>query len=335
MDAQPEIRVRLFLLLASIFRSIDDKDYMGAFDIFLEAQVAYDAYHQGPKPARGSVQSNMIERAFTDIIGMTTEAMNLRVSARRSMSISGSVGPCLLTREVGAADLTTALSLAHQSLAFSGITDIQRFLGHYRRAIAYSNMGDFMTELDTIIPQSEHAAMLANTVPNWNDAHKCYRNAAQDAFYAVHLATVSDIHMLAKSQIESMQTLRESMCDKLGYVAKWHYYEMYRAGLARLQLPVLGLWEGDPTLSEYWGPHKMTLMALYRHGDESYGPSDAVLRNAFAAYDIRWRHDELGEIILENTPEERMHPTWVVPDDTREGLRDMALESDTFNMALR
>lgn len=335
MDAQPEIRVRLFLLVASMFQSLEDNDYLGTFDIFLTAQEAYDAYHRGPKPARGSVQSNMIEHTFSDIVVMAAEAMNLRVSARRSMSNSGSAGPCLLTREVGAADLTMALSLAHKSLAFSGVSDIQRFYGHYCRAIAYSNMGDFMTELDTIIPESEHAAMLADTVPNWNHALRCYKNAAQDAFYAVHLAAVSDLHTLPQDRIESMQTLRECMCDKLGYAAEWHFYEMYRAGLARLQLPILGLWEGDPALSEYWGPHKMTLMALYRRDDESYGPSDAVLKDAFAAHDIRWRHDGLGEIVLENTPEERMHPTWVVPDDTRAGLRDMTLESDTFNMALR
>lgn len=34
------------------------------------------------------------------------------------------------------------------------------FFGHCCRAIAYSNMGDFMSELDTIIPESEHADIL-------------------------------------------------------------------------------------------------------------------------------------------------------------------------------
>lgn len=335
MDTQPEIRVRLFLFLALVTRSIDDKDYLETFSIFSIAQEAYDAYHKGPKPARGSIQSNMIERTFSNIVAMTAESMNRRVSARRSMSISGSAGPCLLTREVGAADLTMALSLAHKSLAFSGVSDMQRFYGHYCRAIAYSNMGDFMTELDTIIPESEHAAMLVNTVPNRNDALRCYKNAAQDAFYAVHLARVSNLHMLRQDHIKSMQGLRECMCDKLGYDAKSHYYQMHRAGLARLQLPVLGLWEGDPALSEYWGPHKMTFMALFRRGDESYGLSDEVLKDQFARHDIRWTYNDDGDVILENTPEERMHPFWVVPDDTREGLRDMGLQSNTFNMAWR
>lgn len=339
MDAQPEIRLQLSALRALIAQSIDDGDYLETFSICSEAQRAYDAYHEGPKPAQGSVQSNMIEQTFIDIMSETAEAMNRRVSARRSISISGCAGPRLLTREIGADDFTLALSLAHKSLAYSGITDVQRFFGHYRRAMAYSNMGDYISELETIVPESEHAAMLADTVPEWSDALRCYENAAQDAFYAVH-ATVHipgayGPDVLPEGLIDAIHALHAHMCTKIEEDEEWHFIQMWRAGLARLQLPVLGIWEGDPTLSEYWGPHLMTLMAVFRHRDDSDGLSSADLEEEFAHHGIRWTHDQSGQMLLVDTPEDRMRPTWVVPDDTRDGLQAAGLFGSEFPRAWR
>lgn len=56
--------------------------------------------------------------------------------------------------------------------------------------------------------------------------------------------------------------LRPEMCAKLGYDADEHYAQMHRDDLARFQLPVLGLWEGESTMCEYRGPNHMMLVAL-------------------------------------------------------------------------
>lgn len=64
--------------------------------------------------------------------------------------------------------------------------------------------------------------------------------------------------------IKVLHTLRRCICNKLGYDENWHFYQMYHAGLVGLQLPVLGFWESDATLSEYCGPKRRMLLALLR-----------------------------------------------------------------------
>lgn len=46
-------------------------------------------------------------------------------------------------------------------------------------------------------------------------------------------------------------------------------------------------------------------------------------------------HDERGRILLVDTAEPRMRPTWVLPDDTRDGLRAAGLSGDKFELARR
>lgn len=50
--------------------------------------------------------------------------------------------------------------LAQFSLSSPGLTDGQRFNGHYRRAVGFANLGDFLTELN----KSERVAKLDDTV---------------------------------------------------------------------------------------------------------------------------------------------------------------------------
>lgn len=73
---------------------------------------------------------------------------------------------------------------------------------------------------------------------------------------------------------------------------------MHRADLARLQLLVTGLWEDDPALLEYSGPHNMTLMALFWLRVDTGGLGTVALKNEFARHGSQWAHDERGQILL-------------------------------------
>ncbi|KAK7726244.1 hypothetical protein SLS63_007758 [Diaporthe eres] len=110
---------------------------------------------------------------------------------------------------------------------------------------------------------------------------------------------------------------------------------MHHASLARFQLLVMGLWKGDPALLEYWGPHHMTLMALSQLRVDTGGLGTATLKDEFARHGNQWVHDERGQILLVETDETCMRPTWAVPDDTRGGLRAADLSGDKFELARR
>lgn len=341
--AQGQIRVKLQGLYARITEVMRKKEHHKALGIFDEVKEAYAAYQEGPKLNHGSVEFNTIEHSFCTIKSLLSSSLSCEVSRRRDVSIDGRAGPHLLTSEAWYNDLSDALVLAldlsHQSLAWTGISDPQRFYGHCCRATAYANMGDFLTELYTVQHEYKHATILDCTVRAtcWADGvtpTRYYKNAAQDAFYAAHISGVVSADV-GNNLVERMRALRVDMCAKLGVDADEHLAQMNRAGLARFQLPILGLWEGDPTLCEFWGPFNMTIMALFRRRDGSGGANSSNLYAEFYRRGIRWINGERGQILFVNTDDDRLHPTWVVPDDTRAGLRAAGLTGDMFELARR
>jgi hypothetical protein len=335
-EVKSEIRAKLLEFYTRGTESVDRGEYREAYEIFRTGHQAYDAFRQkkGPKPKWGCIENNGIEHAKADINSMASESLNREISARRSMSTEGYAGPRLMAREIKACDLSLAVGLAGFALSTPSLTDDRRFYGHYRRAVAYANLGDFLTELGTVVPKSEHAAILADTVAEWNDAGFCYMKATQDAFYAAHVAGTAGSEA-PQELVDAMHALRRQMCGKIGYDADEHLDQMQRAGLARLQLPVLGLWEGDPVLCAKWGPHHMMLLALFRQYEGSRGPNIADLNEALAQRGLRWLFNEGGEVFLDGNVGAQMEPTWVVPDDTREGLLAEGLTGDRFEMARR
>lgn len=332
----PEIRAKLLDLHTLGIKAMDKGDFRKGYFIFARAHGAYETYHENsePKPKFGSVAHNMIEDINTDIMSMVAEAMNREISTRRNMSTDGHAGPRLLVRETEALDLNRAVAAAEIALSCPGITDFQRFHAHYRRAVALANMGDFMTELCTVIPQSDHAKILAETQPVWRDASRCYKAASQDAFFASNVAGGGSVNV-PQELIDAMNALRTRMCAKIGQDANVHLAQMKRAGLTRVILPAIGLWEGDPLLCSEWGAQRMMLLALFRMRNNPSGVNPADLRDEFAKYGLGWSHDKRGQVYLDGTTEARMSPIWVMPDDTRNGLRDAGLSGGKFEMAWR
>lgn len=335
-EVNSETRAKLLEFYTRGTKCMHQGQYREAYDILREGHHVYEIFQEkkGPKPKLGSIESNMIEHVVADILGMASEALNREISAGRSMSTDGYAGPRLMTQEMKACDTSLAVVFAQFSLSSPGLTDGQRFQGHYRRAVAFSNLGDFLTELKIVVPESERVAILADVVEAWSDAVFCYRMASQDAFYAAHVAGVAGSEV-PQELVNSIHAVRRQMCDKLGYDADEHFVQMQRAGLTRLQLPVLGLWEGDPQLYAQWGPHRMMLMALFRQREGSGGPIAADLREALAQRGLRWMHDQRGQVYLEGMAEAHMNPTYVLPDDTSNGLQAAGLLENTFDLARR
>lgn len=335
-EMKSEIHAKLLEFYTRGTKFMDQGEYLKAYDIFLEGHHVYETFQEkkGPKPKLGSIESNMIEHVVAEILGMASEALNREISARRSMSTDGHAGPRLMAREIKACDTSLTVMFAQFSLSSPGLTDGQRFHSHYRRAVAFSNLGDFLTELNIAVPKPERAALLDDVLDAWSDAALCYSKASQDAFYAGHVAGIAGSEV-PQELVNSIHALRRQMCDKLGYDADEHFVQMQRAGLTRLQLPVLGLWEGDPQLYAQWGPHRMMLMALFRQREGSGGANAADLREALAQRGLRWMHDQRGQVYLEGMAEAHMNPTYVLPDDTRDGLQAAGLFGDRFEMARR
>lgn len=332
----PEIHAKLLDLYTLGIKSMDKGDYRKAYSTFARAHGAYETYYENPeaKPKFGSIAHNMIEDINTDILSMVAEAMNQETSARRNMSTDGHAGPRLLVRETEAVDLNRAVAAAEIALSCPGITDHQRFHAHYRRAIALANMGDFVTELCTVIPQSERAKILAQTQHVWRDASRCYKCASRDAFFANNVAGGEGVNV-SQELMDATNALRTRMCAKVGQDANGHLAQMKRSGLTRVILPGLGLWEGDPMLCSEWGAQRMMLLALFRMRNNSSGANPADLRDEFVKHGLGWAHDKRGQVYLDGTTEARMSPIWVMPDDTRDGLRDAGLSGEKFEMARR
>lgn len=61
-------RANLKGLINELKESMREGRYYEALPIFFDAQRAYDAYHDGVKPNRGSVEYNAVEHLFTNII---------------------------------------------------------------------------------------------------------------------------------------------------------------------------------------------------------------------------------------------------------------------------
>lgn len=297
MNAQLQIHVQLQELFAEINHFMSDREYQHVFPTYCAALRAYSAYHQGQTPNCGSVAYNQVEHLFTHINLSASASLSRQVSAQRAISLDGSAGPGLLTSGTGPEDAITAVSLAHDSLKYPGITNTQRFLGHCCRAVAYANMGDFMVELLTVVPEPERTTILARVPPSYADAPRCYKKAAQDAFYAAHVPRAAGADN-SRKLLDYINTLRLEMCAKIGQDPDEQLAQMHRSGLARHQVPVLGLWEGDPALSKRWGPDRMTLMALFRNSSRRNGDR---LVGDFARRGIRWNHNVLGEIFLQNS----------------------------------
>jgi hypothetical protein len=337
-EANTSIYTTLLDIYARGTASMDEGDYHGASDIFHKGCQAYNAFRREeiPKPKPGSVEYNAIEQARIDIESMSSESLNLEISVRRSISTDGCAGPRLMSREVEIYKLARAVPLASSALDSPCLTDNQRFYGHHRRAVAFANLGDFIIELHAVVPGSEHAAILGNTVLRRNEAVFCYRQAAHDAFYASHVAATAGLEV-PWELVDATHALRRQVCDKIGYDADEHLAQMRRTGLARLQVPVLGLWEGDPELCAAWGPHNMMLLALFRQreGSCSGGPSIADIKAALARSGLRVVYNDYGQAFLEGNAGAHMRPAWVVPDDTREGLRAAGLSGGRFEMAWR
>lgn len=316
-----------------IHQSMQNGNYQ-VFPMFDQAQRAYDAYHEGPRMNCGSLVYNGVERLFSRITNIASAALSRQVWDQRTISTDGSAGPHLLTSGTGPTDVAAACWVAQKSLEYPGMTDQQRFYGHFFRAMSYADMGDFMAELHTVVPEPERSNILAMVTPSGADIPSMYKNAAQDAFYAAHVAGVAGAN-IPQNHVDMMNSLRAQMCAKVGEDAEEHFAQMHRAGLARFQLPILGLWEGDPTLYEFWGPDRMTLMALHRQYLNSVGPIGSALVDEFDQHNLRWNYDENGRIVLDDTDEARIYPIWVVPDDTRAGLQAAGLSDDNFDMARR
>lgn len=335
-EVRSGVRAKLLEFYTRGTASFEKGGYQEAYKAFSDGHQAYNSFRQRNeiKPRCGSIERNTIELVKADIDGMGVESINRKLSTRSSIWTNGYAGPRLMTREVEARDLSLAIPLAVTSLGSPSITDDRRFYGHCRRAVACSNLGDFITELNTVIPKSEHAALLVNTLPEMNDAELCYKRAAKDAFHAVHLARTV-VPDAPKELVDTMKALHRRMCNKLGYDADEDSARMHRYGLLRLQLPVLGLWEGDPVFLKRWGPGQMMLLALFRQQDGSSGLGVGDLKEALAKRGLCWVYDKAGEIFLDGKPDAHMKPTWVVPDNTRDGLRAAGLLGDKVEMARR
>lgn len=336
-EVRSGIRTQLLEFYNRGTESMEKGDYVEAYKAFRQGYQAHETFREskGQKPKWGSIESNAIELVQVDTNSMGAESINRKVSTRSSIWTKGYAGPRLMAREAKARDLSIAVMFAALSLDCPSITDDRRFYGHYRLSVAYSNFGDFMTELDTVIPKSEHAGLLVDTLPGLNNVGVCYSRAAQDAFHAAHLAgtVVPDA---PQELVANINALRRRMCAKLGYDADEHFAQMYRDGLLRLQVPVLGLWEGDPMLFKKWGTTKMMLLALFRQRvEDSGGPCVGELKEALARRGLCWTHDQDGNVFLDGKAGVQMGPTWVVPDNTRDGLRAAGLLEDKFQMARR
>ncbi|KAI7782163.1 fungal zn binuclear cluster domain containing protein [Diaporthe eres] len=96
-----------------------------------QPEIPFEDYHRGFKPTRGSVEYNAVECLSSNIPSLVSLYISHPVSARRTISTNSCAGSLLLTSETGAEDrsLTLGLALVHKSLAFSGITDMQRVAG--------------------------------------------------------------------------------------------------------------------------------------------------------------------------------------------------------------
>lgn len=325
------IRTKLLEFYNRGTTSFEKGDYDEACKAFCKGQDAYFTFRHGKelKPKRGSVERNAIELVQADIAIMGAESINRMVSTRTG---GGYAEPRLMTREVKS--LSTAFMLAEFSLECPSITDDRRFYGHCRRAVASANLGDFLTELNTEIPEPERAALLDNFPPQMKDAGSCYKRAAKDAFHAVHLAGTA-VPDAPQELVDTINALRRRACDRLGYDADKHFARMHRHGLLRMQLPVLGLWEGDPVFLKNWGRGGMMLLALFRQQEGSGGPGIGEIKEAFAKRGLSWSYNQDGEVFLDGKADAHRRPTWVVPDNTRDGLRAAGLSGDEFEIARR
>lgn len=94
-----------------------------------------------------------------------------------------------------------------------------------------------MMELYTVVPKTEHAEILAEILPPRTITMRLRPKGYPGT-------------EVPKKLDDRMRALRPETCAKIGYDADEHYAQMHGAGLARFQLPVLGLWEGGSTMSE-------------------------------------------------------------------------------------
>lgn len=146
-EFKSEIHAKLLEFYIRGTKSMDKREYRKAYDIFREGHDVYKTFQEkkGPKLKLGLIESNMIEHVVAGILGMASEALNREISAQRSMSTDGYTGPHLMAQEVKACDTSLTVMFTQFSLSSPRMTNGQRFHSHYRRAVAFSNLGDFLT----------------------------------------------------------------------------------------------------------------------------------------------------------------------------------------------
>lgn len=151
-----------------------------------------------------------------------------------------------------------AIACAHRALEFEGITDMQRRLGHLRRGLAFQNKGDYMAEYHSM-PKSRRPKLTSKMWTEPHRPHECYTEAARDFYYAIQ------VHP-ANQSVSRLTTLYERMCKKIGRPVDLGFE------VKEIQLPLIGLWRGDPRLLEMWGREKYLLMKLARQRiNENFG----------------------------------------------------------------
>lgn len=100
--------------------------------------------------------------------------------------------------EIKACDVSLAVGFALTTPSCLELADDRKLYCRHCRTIAFANLSDFLAELSTVVPESEHNAVLADTVAAWNDADGPSKKASQDIFTARLSKGALTQHMLSK-----------------------------------------------------------------------------------------------------------------------------------------
>ncbi|KAI3400796.1 hypothetical protein diail_2005 [Diaporthe ilicicola] len=284
-----------------------DHHHIKAFSTFHDGFLAYGHYQANkmnrPRPADGSIESNMIMHEVAETKSLMAETMNREIARRLSMCHSEHTGPHPFEYDMQGLYLNNALGCAHDALRWVGITDTQRFYGHHHSAVAFANMADFLTALRAVVPKPEQPRFLSSVNHQWRDAGECYIEAAQHAFFAIHAAGLAGVDA-PQQLLDDTHALRRRLCAKFGPETPAHLVR--QPEMAKMEVPMVGPWEGDPRLVTIWDPALMALMALFRRRDCSNPADSARLEERLRKMGYNWVYDVRGHIHLSA----RVSTTW-------------------------
>lgn len=106
-------------------------------------------------------------------------------------------------------------------------------------SVAFVNLGNFLAELQDFVPWPRHSLLLTDNNPEWRTPDESYEKAAEYAFYAAHASGLPGVDAPQQLRDDAL-ALHRHMCDKMGQDADEELAQL-QSGLARLQLPIVGL----------------------------------------------------------------------------------------------